>query len=192
MQFHCFDKNAEPHLLKRTGKIITASAFHTACLSAVAQLQLPESFIGAGFLRNLIWDHLHYYWPPTPLNDVDVVYYCAADTSKQTEQQLEQSLSQIMPDVKWQVRNQARMHVHKDHAPYGSTTEAIRHWVETATCVGIRQEAKHDYCITAPLGLADNWSGRIRQNPAFDDTVVYNQRIKNKGWLQRWPSLKIV
>ena len=43
-------------------------------LQAVRALQLPDCFIAAGFVRNMVWDALHDY-PLTPLNDVDVIYY---------------------------------------------------------------------------------------------------------------------
>ena len=41
-------------------------------LQAVQTLQLPDCFVAAGFVRNMVWDALHDY-PPTPLNDVDVI-----------------------------------------------------------------------------------------------------------------------
>ena len=44
-------------------------------LAAVRDLALPDGWIAAGFVRNRIWDHLHGYAEPTPLNDIDVVYF---------------------------------------------------------------------------------------------------------------------
>jgi len=41
-------------------------------LSIVSSLKLPDWYIGAGFVRNLVWDHLHNF-PSTPLNDIDVI-----------------------------------------------------------------------------------------------------------------------
>ncbi|QPG06810.1 nucleotidyltransferase family protein [Salinimonas marina] len=188
---YCLNQAVGMDQVTRTARLVAQSEFHRACLQTVALLNLPDYFIGAGFLRNLIWDDIHGFTSPSPLNDVDVVYHHRADITKEAEQKYEARLRHLMPGVVWQVRNQARMHVHKQHAPYCTTTEALSFWVETATCVGIRQAPDQTYCISAPLGLADNWAGRVRQNPAFDDTVVYKQRIEAKGWHQRWPKLDI-
>ncbi|WP_434154138.1 nucleotidyltransferase family protein [Pseudomonas sp. JZ134] len=35
-------------------------------LTCVAQLHLPDAWVAAGFVRNLVWDHLHGYTVPTP------------------------------------------------------------------------------------------------------------------------------
>lgn len=46
-------------------------------LIIVADLKLPDGLIAAGFVRNLVWDHLHGK-NATPLNDVDVIFYDAS------------------------------------------------------------------------------------------------------------------
>jgi hypothetical protein len=45
------------------------------CLRALRALDLPQGYIGAGFVRNAIWDELHARATPTPLNDIDVIYF---------------------------------------------------------------------------------------------------------------------
>ena len=47
---------------------------------------LPDWAIGAGVLRNLVWDELHGYAQRTPARDVDVAYFDAADLSVESEQ----------------------------------------------------------------------------------------------------------
>lgn len=47
-------------------------------LHCVAQLDLAECYVAAGFVRNMVWDHRHGY-PPTPLQDVDVIYFDAVE-----------------------------------------------------------------------------------------------------------------
>ena len=42
-------------------------------LRAVHHLGLPDCWVGAGFVRALVWDHLHGYNEATPLDDVDLI-----------------------------------------------------------------------------------------------------------------------
>src|SRR5271168_3247129 len=44
-------------------------------LRAVATLDLPDCWIGAGFIRNAVWDYLHDRPPQPPDGDVDVVWF---------------------------------------------------------------------------------------------------------------------
>ena len=61
--------------LKRLGDIIKREPFRMRCLRALRALDLPQGYIGAGFVRNAIWDELHARATPTPLNDIDVIYF---------------------------------------------------------------------------------------------------------------------
>ena len=61
--------------LKRLGDIIKRDPFRMRCLRALRALDLPQGYIGAGFVRNAIWDELHARATPTPLNDIDVIYF---------------------------------------------------------------------------------------------------------------------
>ena len=66
-------------------------------LRAARTLGLPDWCIAAGFVRNRVWDHLHGISPPREPADIDVLYYDAADLSKETEQALEARLSALVP-----------------------------------------------------------------------------------------------
>ena len=55
--------------------LIQSSPYHMKALEALATLDLPDAWIAAGFLRNLVWDYLHGYKTMTPLNDLDVIYF---------------------------------------------------------------------------------------------------------------------
>ena len=56
-------------------------------LRSVRDLNLPDCWIGAGFVRNKAWDFLHEYSQRTPLSDIDVVFLDRTNTSltKETE-----------------------------------------------------------------------------------------------------------
>ena len=77
-------------------------------LRAVRRLALPDWCIAAGFVRNRVWDHLHGIAPPRAPPDIDVLYYDAADLSKESEAKHERRLGEMLPGLPWQVRNQAR------------------------------------------------------------------------------------
>ena len=54
-------------------------------LRAVEELRLPDCWIGAGFVRNAVWDALHGRTPDCGLlNDVDVVFLDRADFQRDT------------------------------------------------------------------------------------------------------------
>nr|WP_187360793.1 nucleotidyltransferase family protein [Enterobacter asburiae] len=44
-------------------------------LYAARELQLRDCWIGAGFVRDAVWDHMHTYWKKSFSGDVDVVWF---------------------------------------------------------------------------------------------------------------------
>ncbi len=44
-------------------------------LKAVRALDLPDIWIGTGFVRNAVRDHLHQRPPTTPAGDVNVIWH---------------------------------------------------------------------------------------------------------------------
>lgn len=91
----------------------------------------------------------------------------------------------------WSVKNQARMHVKNGDAPYLSTTDAMRYWVETATAVAVRLGEKASFEIAAPLGLDDLFGLVIRPAGRFatEKKKIYQDRFKSKNWMATWPLL---
>ncbi|WP_371846828.1 nucleotidyltransferase family protein, partial [Vibrio cholerae] len=85
------------------------------------QLELPQCYIAAGFVRNLVWDSLHNNVKLTPLNDIDVIFFDVDCLDANYEKSLELKLSEKMPQLNWQVKNQAKMHLQNGDNPYQST-----------------------------------------------------------------------
>ncbi|HCH5920363.1 TPA: nucleotidyltransferase family protein, partial [Vibrio parahaemolyticus] len=56
-------------------ELIKQDPVRVEALKVVYQLALPQCYIAAGFVRNLVWDSLHNFDVYTPLNDVDVIYF---------------------------------------------------------------------------------------------------------------------
>ncbi|MGV2988134.1 nucleotidyltransferase family protein [Vibrio sp. E150_011] len=178
-------------------QLIKQDALRSKALHCVFQLNLPQCYLSAGFVRNLVWDHLHSKQHPTVLNDVDVIYF---DPNEHTanryqaankHQEYEEQLRCMMPELNWQVRNQALMHVRNGDMPYLSTVDAMSYWPEKETAVGIRQVGANKYeCISA-FGFDSLFNLQITPNPKRSRDV-FEQRIHTKNWLTIWPMLRVV
>jgi hypothetical protein len=66
-------------------------------LGLVEDLALPDGWIGAGFVRNAVWDVLHGRRPDPRLGDVDVVFFDPADIRPERDTELESRLRPSLP-----------------------------------------------------------------------------------------------
>jgi hypothetical protein len=162
-------------------------------LLSVEELDLPDCWIGAGFIRNGIWDALHGRAPNCALlNDVDVVFFDRANASPASDVAIEDRLAARSPNLPWSVKNQARMHLRNGEAPYRNTAAAIARWPETATAVAVRL-LQGRLELLAPHGLEDLIGLTVRPTPAFARRPeAFARRLRAKNWLARWPRLRIV
>jgi hypothetical protein len=162
-------------------------------LRPVAALGIPDCWIGAGLIRNAIWNYLHGL-PTEPIagSDVDVVYCDHSDASLERDLAIERRLLNEFSDVSWSVHNQARMHERNGDAPYRDTADAIRCWPETATAIAARIFGDNVQVI-APHGVGDLVSMIVRPSPAFARKLpIYRSRLAAKDWAQRWPGLQFI
>lgn len=97
-------------LASQIAVLISQDPLRMKVLECVSQLELPQCYVAAGFVRNLVWDHLHGFDVPTPLNDIDVIYFERSDSDYELNLQYEAQLLEWLPELNWQVRNQANMH----------------------------------------------------------------------------------
>jgi uncharacterized protein len=166
--------------------------FRRAVIDAARSLGLRDGAIGAGFVRQPVWDHLHGYQPSEKFADIDVLYFNALDTSPLADLRFERELAQRLPGVPWEVRNQARMHLRNDDAPYRDTEDAIVHWLETPTAVAIRLGRNAEDKVIAPFGVADLLDMLVKPTPAgVRRGEAYRQRLRDKGWHLRWPKARL-
>ncbi len=161
-------------------------------LKAAETFHLADWWIGAGFLRNAIWDAIEGNDSP-PTRDVDLVYFNSDDIEPETDWAYDEQLRAKFPFADWEVRNQARMHYVNDFAPYTSTEDGIAHWVETATCVAVKlQNDKLRYLFCH--GTEDLFGLVARPIPPFRTPKllpVFHKRIEKKHWLEKWPHLRV-
>src|SRR5207249_2021240 len=93
--------------------------------------------IGAGALRNLVWDRLT--GRRNPPADVDVVFFGGP-----AEAEVERCLRARLPGVPWQAKDQALVHTWYERAfgftvePLVSVADAVGTWPETCTSVAVR------------------------------------------------------
>ncbi|MBP1990580.1 nucleotidyltransferase family protein [Paenibacillus eucommiae] len=163
-----------------------------ADLSTIRELHLPDWYIAAGYVRNYIWDSLHHYSTRTPLNDIDVIYYNTEEIDEEVEKKYDQQLQQLTGSTLWSVKNQARMHLNNGDQPYTSIEDAISHWPETVTAIGIRLEEDDSISLISPYGLEDLFEFRVRRSPLFIKEAYYQARVSKKNWKKLWPQLEIM
>ena len=160
-------------------------------LAALEQQDLPDAWIGAGLIRNAVWDALGGV-ESALAGDVDVIYFDGADIRQPRDAMIEENLRRKLPGALWSVKNQARMHRRNGDRPYRDSADAIAHWPETATAIAVRSIAgKID--VLAPHGVTDLLGFVVRPTPAFAvKREQFFARVQKKSWQTRWPRLRIV
>lgn len=132
--------------------LIQADSIRKQVLFHTSQLNLPDCYVAAGFVRNLVWDSLHGFTEPTPLNDVDIIYFDTSEENLDAYKYYEQILTNAMPSINWQVRNQAYMHSRNGDKPYKSSLDAMSYWPEKETAIAIRMINSDSFeCVAAFL-----------------------------------------
>ena len=174
-------------------RLLEAHADLHALLLHLENLGLPDGWIGAGFIRNTVWDVLHgREIDVSSLNDVDVLFFDPRDTSKEREAEIERKLGALSSGVPWSAKNQARMHLRNGDAPYRDTCDAVAHWAETATAIAART-VRGRVEVMAPYGIDDLLELIVRPTPVFGHKVdIYRERVAAKDWLSRWPKLTVL
>lgn len=84
------------------------------------------------------------------------------------------------------------MHLRNRDAPYADAADAMRHWTETATAVGVRLTPDDRLEVNAPFGLDDLFGLRLVPGPAFLGArrAIFDARVCAKRWLARYPRLQ--
>ncbi len=170
-------------------------------LRVVRDLQLPDAMVFSGAVYQPVWNHLTGRAPDYGIKDYDVAYHDDSDTSYEAEDvviqrvaaRFEEPLRSLV-----EVRNQARVHLwfeqkfgaDEPYPPLLSSSDALKRFVATAFCVGVRLEADERLSVWAPFGLEDLFAMRLRANPL---------RVKSAGGWERttgsakgrWPEITV-
>lgn len=175
-------------------EILAADLTAMQHLRAVRDFGPKQAFLAAGFVRNRYWDSLYSSVQVGAPSDVDVVYFDTGTASKSMDLHYECILAKRFPDVDWQVRNQAYMHGFGGHMPFTDLEDALMHWSETATALGVRLD-EHDHLhLIAPFGLDDLYGHVLRMTPVMQatDPTGFSERIERKQWRARWPQVTVI
>ena len=166
-------------------------------LAAARAENLPDWFVGAGAIRDVVWDlRFGHGFHPANIADIDLVYFDRDDLpdSKEREHEAEARLG-----AAWDVTNQAAVHTwfHERFGgdpvrPLRSTEDGIATWPEHATCVGVRLDVDDSMTIAAPHGLGALLDGVWSSNPARVTAEEAARRLAGKRVGERWPRLRVV
>jgi hypothetical protein len=178
--------------------IAHATPWFMEALGAARSLALPGWCIGAGAVRNLVWDALHGHREPTELADVDLAYFDRHDLSLDRDRVLAATIKAAAPRFEWDVTNQAAVHLwfasHFGHAvePLRSIDEAVASWPEFATSVAMRLRDDDSIEVIAPHGLDDLFGMVVRRNPTRVSVETYRRRVREKRYEARWPLVRVI
>lgn len=164
-----------------------------AALRTARELAPPGWAIGAGALRNMVWDRLHGIADPQPASDIDLIWYDPVAPAGE-DGAICARLQARMPTLDWEVVNQA--HVHRWlgsplTSPLRDLHDAVAGWPETATAIALRLEPDDRFTLIAPFGLDDVFGLVVRHNPRIS-ADVYRQRLHDKAYCARWPKLAVL
>lgn len=176
-------------------KLIEEDDWMMKLLKATQQLNLPDWWICAGFVRSKIWDVQHDLEERTLLSDIDVIYFDSTNLNEDMEKKLEERLKSLVPNIPWSVKNQARMHMINNLPPYSSAVEGIANFPETVTALGVKLDGQGKVILAAPHGIKDVIHLQVRPTPLYMTTKklreVYEERVRKKDWGATWKMLEI-
>lgn len=167
-------------------------------LRAVRDLDLPEAVVGAGAVRDLVWDTISGRRGPAEFRDVDVAYFDASDLSPHVDKHAEERLAGRLAGYRWDVKNQAAVHLWYEQSfgipvePLPTLEAAVATWPETATATAVRLEDDGHLSVIAPFGLDDLLGMVWRHNPVRATRAAYLKRLDEKQPQRRWPQVRII
>jgi hypothetical protein len=180
--------------------LIRSSEWMLRVLAAVHDERVPDAWVGAGALRDLVWGVRYGSgFSPERVRDVDVAFFDPHDLSRDNDERIEERLGQRLPGVPWEARNQAAVHTWY-HGKFGgdpvepltSIHDALATWPETATAVAVRLGSDDTIEICAPFGLDDLLGGVWRRNPRQISVERSLARLARHQPQTRWPAVTVI
>ena len=164
-----------------------------AILTIIRDLELKDTWLAAGSVRNFIWNLLSDKSPFDHETDVDVIFF-DPDVSYEETLGIERKLKEEFSQYQWELKNQVYMHLHSPHtAPYTSSRDAMSKYPERCTAVGLRLNEDSTLELFAPYGLEDILKFQVSPTPHFLDNEgrmkLYQDRLSKKNWREKWKNL---
>jgi uncharacterized protein len=177
--------------------IILSEDWLVEALHRLDGMHLPDSWIVAGALYNMVWNRLTNRPSRRGIKDVDIFYFDDNDLTFEAEDRVIRRAADVFSDmaVPAEVRNQARVHLwFGQHfgfniEPIADCRDAVSRFSSVAYCVGARLDRAGALQITAPCGLDDLFSFRIRPNRYYDNRETHERKAERAVSL--WPELTV-
>ena len=162
-------------------------------LTIIHDLELKDSWLAAGSVRNFIWNILSDKPAFDRETDVDVIFF-DPDVSYEETLAIENKLREDFPQYQWELKNQVYMHQYSPHtAPYRNSCDAMSKYPERCTAIGLRLNADASLELFAPYGLEDILNFQVAPTPHFlenqDRMKLYQERLSKKNWQVKWKNL---
>ena len=169
-------------------------------LDYIDSLNMPNYYIASGALFQTIWN----YYDNKDLNygikDIDVIYYDNSNITVEKDLKYYELIKEYVDKKGYKygvdVSNEARMHLYRkkkygiETKPYKSSEDAIKRWLATINCVGIRKE-NGKYKVYAPYGLDDIFNKIVRPLKKEENAKdIYYEKVKS--WQERFDNLKVI
>jgi hypothetical protein len=185
-------------LQERLVRLVRSSETFMRALRAAREVDPPDWLIGAGAIRDLVWDRLHGRSGRVRFKDLDLVFCDSSCLDRDREHEVLKALSDREPDIPWDVTNQAAVHLWYRDAfgipvePLTSSADGVGTWPETATSIALRVMPDDTIDVVAPCGLEDLFNMVCRRNPRRVTVEEYHRRIERKQITTRWPHVRVV
>lgn len=176
--------------LSQIEKLVAKDTLRTQLLTAVCDLKINDWYIAAGCIRNFIWDNLYGNKITMNFTDIDVIYFDPTDTTQEHDLYYEDKLNIAIPGFNWSVKNQARMHLRNQDAPYQNSLDAMRFWPEKQTAIGVTISEYGKISVVSPF--SDSlFMDCITRNPIKNNITIFQKRLATHDWLTKWPQLQV-
>jgi hypothetical protein len=180
--------------------LVRGSQWLMRALAVVRDSGLPDAWIGAGVVRDLVWgEQCGDGFDPLSVRDVDVVFLDLFDLSRKHDERATRRLVMAWPEPLWEAKNQAAVHVWYPAKfgggpvrPFRSIAEAVATWPEYATSVAVRLDGNDQIDVCAPHGLDDLLDGVWRCNPTRVSPEISRQRLARHRPAERWPGVRVM
>ncbi|MER7417602.1 nucleotidyltransferase family protein [Micromonospora peucetia] len=179
--------------------LVQRSSWLIRALAVVRDSGLPDAWIGAGAIRDLVWGERYGDGFDPSVRDVDVVFLDPVDLSRDNDDRATERLVAAWPEPLWEAKNQAAVHTWYPGkfgggavAPLRTIADAVATWPEYATAVAVRLDADDHFVVCAPHGLDDLLDGVWRRNPTRVSPEISRQRLAHHRPNERWPRVRVM